>query len=331
MKNTLFAFLAFAISVGAHAQKKIKLEDNTNASNFYFNNGKVGIGISTPTARLDVKGYTKLVNPSGRTLIVEKDDDDSWLTFHDPGQYWYSTGIDRSNAGAFNINFGGELNSSQFVMDQNGNVGIGASTPAAKLDVKGATKLVNPSGRTLIVEKDDDDSWLTFHDPGQYWFSAGIDRSNAGAFNINFGGELNSSQFVMDQNGNVGIGTPNPGTWKLAVNGKIRAKEISVETGWADFVFDANYDLPTLLEVENHIKKNGHLKDIPSAKEVAENGIFLGKMNTKLLQKIEELTLYTIQQQKEIQNLKRKNEELKSLSQRLSEIERLLKPENRSK
>ena len=118
-------------------------------------------------------------------------------------------------------------------------------------------------------------------------------------------------------NGNVGIGTTNPDSWELAVNGKIRAKEIKVETGWSDFIFEDEYKLPTLQEVENHIKEKGHLKDIPSAKEVEKNGIFLGAMDAKLLQKIEELTLYTIAQQKEI-------ERLKLIEKRLSKIEKLL-------
>src|SRR5690606_14357225 len=96
-----------------------------------------------------------------------------------------------------------------------------------------------------------------------------------------------------------------PGTWKLAVNGNIRAKEIKVETGWSDFVFEEGYELPTLGEVAQHIKEKGHLKDIPSAKEVKENGIFLGEMDAKLLQKIEELTLYTIQQEKQLHNLEK--------------------------
>lgn len=120
--------------------------------------------------------------------------------------------------------------------------------------------------------------------------------------------------------GNVGIGTLNPGTWKLAVNGNVRAKEIKVETGWSDFVFFDNYNLPSLQDVENHINTYGHLKDIPSAKEVETNGIKLGEMNSKLLQKIEELTLYTIQQEKEIVQLKTQQ---KKLDKQSKEIERL--------
>jgi microcystin-dependent protein len=137
--------------------------------------------------------------------------------------------------------------------------------------------------------------------------------------------------------GSVGVGTDNPGEWKLAVNGKIRAKEIKVETGWSDFVFKNDYKLPTLKDVENYIKEKGHLKDIPSAKEVKKNGIFLGEMDSKLLQKIEELTLYTIQQQKEIigqkQTANKQEEEIKSLkamNSKLIELQkRLEKLENK--
>ncbi|WP_303316699.1 hypothetical protein Q4Q34_07800 [Flavivirga abyssicola] len=128
-----------------------------------------------------------------------------------------------------------------------------------------------------------------------------------------------STRYPIYFSNNVGIGTVNTGGWELAVNGKIRAKEIKVETGWADFVFENTYNLPTLKDVEQHIKEKGHLKDIPSAKEVAENGIFLGEMDSKLLQKIEELTLYTINQEKRIESLESKNETLILLVEKLLE------------
>lgn len=96
------------------------------------------------------------------------------------------------------------------------------------------------------------------------------------------------------ENGNVGIGTATPNA-KLAVNGKIRAHEIKVETAnWPDYVFAKEYQLPTLRETEKHIKEKGHLPGIPSAAEVKANGVNLGEMNEKLLQKIEELTLHLI-------------------------------------
>jgi hypothetical protein len=111
------------------------------------------------------------------------------------------------------------------------------------------------------------------------------------------------NDWLVINNGNIGVGTATP-TEKLSVNGKIRAKEIKVETGWADFVFAKAYKLPTLQAIESHIKEKGHLPGIPSAAEVEKNGVELGDMNKRLLQKIEELTLYLIEQKKEIDALK---------------------------
>ena len=131
----------------------------------------------------------------------------------------------------------------------------------------------------------------------------------------------------------MGIGTLTTGNHKLAIEGSIGAREIKVEAnGWSDFVFYEDYNLPTLTEVENHIKEKGHLKDIPSAKEVEKNGFFLGAMDAKLLQKIEELTLYTIDQQKEIEELKKQNSKIdkqqKEIEELKSLVQKLLKDKN---
>lgn len=183
-------------------------------------------------------------------------------------------------------------------------VGFNFASTAQTAHLNGQTKLVNPTSRTLLMERNNNDSWLTFHDPGDSWYSMGIDRSNSGALSINSGGTLNSAQFVMKSNGYVGLGKSDPQN-RLDVNGTVHSKEVKVDLlNWADFVFKDTYELPTIPEVEAHIKEKGHLKGIPSTKDVQENGIYLGEMNTKLLQKIEELMLYTIQQQKEIDLLK---------------------------
>ncbi len=117
--------------------------------------------------------------------------------------------------------------------------------------------------------------------------------------------------------GNVGIGTATP-TTKLAVNGNIRAKEIKVESDhWPDYVFKKNYNLPSLEEVEKHIKEKGHLPKIPSAKEVKINGIKLGEMNKALLEKIEELTLYTLEQQ---QLLNKQQIQIESLQKQVNTL-----------
>ena len=98
------------------------------------------------------------------------------------------------------------------------------------------------------------------------------------------------------------------------VEGTVRSKEVKVEASpWPDYVFDEAYDLKSLAETEQYIKENKHLPNLPSAEEVSENGIELGEMNAKLLEKIEELTLHQIEmmkliklQQREIENLKLK-------------------------
>lgn len=117
--------------------------------------------------------------------------------------------------------------------------------------------------------------------------------------------------FVVSNNGRVGIGGVSNPQNALEVNGTIRAKEIKVETGWADFVFAPDYQLPTLGEVEAHIKEHKHLPGIPTEAEVKKDGANLGEMNVKLLQKVEELTLYMIQQNKEIESLKKEVQQLR--------------------
>lgn len=106
---------------------------------------------------------------------------------------------------------------------------------------------------------------------------------------------------IKANNGFVGIGTANPDAL-LAVNGTIHTKEVKVDiTNWSDFVFENDYRLRTLEEMENYISENKHLPEIPEEEEVTKNGINLGEMNAKLLQKIEELTLYLIEQNKQNQ------------------------------
>lgn len=110
-------------------------------------------------------------------------------------------------------------------------------------------------------------------------------------------GTNNTANLTITSAGNVGIGTTST-TYKLAVSGTIRAKEIIVDTGWSDYVFDPAYRLAPLSEVETHIKETKHLPGIPSAQDVAEHGVSMGEMQSKLLAKVEELTLHLIAQEK---------------------------------
>lgn len=151
--------------------------------------------------------------------------------------------------------------------------------------------------------------FVVFHDiAGSLLFSP-IARTTA---NGNAGQTI-TNQAVIDNttlylgyNGNVGIGTDNPGNYKLAVEGTICARKVRVTEApfWSDFVFEADYKLMSLAEVEAYITQNGHLPGIPSASDVKQDGVDLVEMNALLLQKIEELTLYVIELEKKIDNNK---------------------------
>ena len=120
-----------------------------------------------------------------------------------------------------------------------------------------------------------------------------------------------SPYIVFKPDGKVGIGTKTPQSL-LAVNGTITSKEVVVTAdGWPDYVFASDYNLRSLNEVETYIEQNNHLPDVPSQKEVSEKGISLGNMDAKLLQKIEELTLYMIEMNKRMNLLEIENLELK--------------------
>jgi len=213
----------------------------------------------------------------------------------------------------------------------NGNVGIGTTNPNSRLDLGSG---YGTKGAKLLVYNDDTASELSGTKMGFYIDNFTSNNLNLvfpeainypGLFTItakNTSGTLLKPYFaIAGLTGNVGIGTIDPQN-KLDVNGTIHSKEVKVDmNGWPDYVFKKDYNLPTLIEVENHIKEKGHLENIPSEQEVLKNGIDLGEMNAKLLQKIEELTLYMIEQNKNIDSLmkenKIQNEEITNLKRRL--------------
>lgn len=124
--------------------------------------------------------------------------------------------------------------------------------------------------------------------------------------------------------GNLGIGKRNP-TEKLEVNGRIRAKEIKVEASpWPDFVFEDSYQLPSLTESEIFIKEKGHLPNIPTAQEVEQDGVALGRMNALLLQKIEELTLHLIEKDKAINILQEQVEKIEEIQLKVDLLQKAL-------
>lgn len=116
----------------------------------------------------------------------------------------------------------------------------------------------------------------------------------------------------IDQTGNVGVGTSSP-SHKLTVAGSVRATSFVADVNtYADFVFRPGYKLASLGEVEAAIKAKGHLPDIPSEAEVKRDGLDVARMQVKLLQKVEELTLYLLAHEKELQQLRAENQILRS-------------------
>jgi len=114
---------------------------------------------------------------------------------------------------------------------------------------------------------------------------------------------LDNAQLIMSMSreGHVGFGTAPDSIYRVQIAGDMRAEEIIVETGWADFVFEDAYDLRPLNEVEAFIRENGHLPDIPNGTTIESNGLSVGDMSMRFMQKIEELTLYTIDQEKRLE------------------------------
>jgi len=205
----------------------------------------------------------------------------------------------------------------RLTISHEGNVGIGVSYPSTKLEVSG---LANYATLTLANENfiafkrsDGKTVYGIGHTLGEFTIgsSANLGPTAGTPMHLATGGSyIKFSQGAQERmrvagNGNVGIGTTIPDE-KLTVKGTIHSEEVRVEVVGADFVFDTDYNLMPLAEIEAFVTQNHHLPEVPSAAEMQEDGLELGKMNILLLQKIEELTLHQIEQHKNIELLLQK-------------------------
>lgn len=267
------------------------------AQNTFPSSGNVGIGTISPGAKLDIyNGDVQLTEQSNiaRTITMQRSGSEigALSTFN--------TRLTLGAAPGYDAMIQNSSNAGLIVKDATGNVGIGITSPQNIMHVNGAS---DGYGYLRIT---DGTIGSTASDGVRIGYNSGSFRiQNYENSPISFFTNTSTEAVTIIANGNVGIGTTDPQGYKLAVNGNMIATSVKVKlhADWPDYVFHKNYSLKPLYEVEKYIKVNNHLPDIPSAYEIQVGGLDLGEMNAKLLKKIEELTLYIIDQNKRIEKL----------------------------
>ena len=208
------------------------------------------------------------------------------------------------------LNFQARHNSASWkdalVISSQGNVGFGNNNPIYPFHLKALANARSrfEYGTTTIDVVDYGAGTEDYSGSAGIWVNGSdaliMSGAGKGIRLVTYNGTTSTDRMRILPNGNVGINTKNP-TYTLSVNGTIGTKEVNVTTtGWADYVFKADYELMPLSDVEAFIMKNGHLPNVPTEKDVVENGVNLLEMNVKLLEKVEELTLYVIELEKKI-------------------------------
>ena len=288
----------------------IRLITNTDDSVIQMlGNGNVGIGNNSPTEKLDVSGNLVLRNitnatGAGSSIYFASYAPDS------PGariksSLEYASGVESRSSLILSSYWTKYMNEMTL---KDGKVGIGTENPQSNLHlmIPASSNLID--GMTIDVQS----------------FGTPANEKQSNFFKVrDIGASVTS--FIIKGDGSVGIGTDSP-AYKLHVNGngafngnllvnaKIEANEIKVtNTPTADFVFAKDYELPNLEKVEKYLLENNHLPEIASAKEMEKEGLNLGEFQIKLLQKIEELTLYQIDLNKRMKSLEQENKSLKKI------------------
>lgn len=313
---------------------RFKMESNGNVAigtmqnNFFVVKelGKIGIKTNDPSAAFDINGDIRIRQGAAENYILTSNSNGTgqWkelklllngnilslanhnssvdLSGFNQTLSLVDQSLQLSNGGGSialnNINYWGKSTNSVYY--NIGNVGIGTNNPTAHLEISNGSVLISGGLSSF----------------GGYSQSARlvVDAGGSTAHRLI---ELRNAQGVVfcvegTDGGQVGIGTTNP-QYMLDVRGTAHFCEVRVKTdNWCDFVFDDDYELPDLYELEIFIKQNKHLPGIPTEAEVIETGIDLGEMNKQLLEKVEELTLIIIEQNKAIED---QGERIKILEQ----------------
>ncbi len=287
-----------------------------NGANTFPSSGNVGIGTTSPEDLLHIKtGTHDNIFSLERTSSGNQNNHFEFIISANPGGASSLANGSLSiramdRAVDFSILPNPGLNHPLLVLKASGKLAVGHANPTMELDVLGQNILLhNTSGSGLHMRTDSSgnsfvnnmDGFVGNGTTANGFFA--ITGQTGLYFKTGSSGSSGTERMrIMDSTGYVGINTQTP-DYQLDVKGVIRAEEVIVETGWSDFVFEAGYELKPLHEVEEFIEVNGHLPDVPSAEEVEAEGVTLGESQAVLLQKIEELTLYIIEQEKRIQAL----------------------------
>lgn len=277
--------------------------------------GNLGIGSfggALPSAPLHLKGATFLMEPGANMPLQFTNGSlggsfEFWVKYDDsaPGGgsgsdaavSMKALGITKNGIESLKGNFGTLTASTVFAT-------TGLASPVANLTNVTCSSLTAISGFTLPSGAGNG-YLLTSNGTGNATWADPIATMPALGF-----WKQSANQSIYTEAPAVGIGTGAMGDYRLAVNGKIGCKEVKVEVAngiwaWPDYVFEPGYNLAQLSELETYIMANKHLPGIPKQAEVEERGVNVGEMQAQLLKKVEELTLYIIAQQKEIDKLKK--------------------------
>jgi hypothetical protein len=295
--------------------------------------GNVGIGTLSPKTKLDIAGTVRGNGISGSLNILTDNgtlemgpQDGTYTRFVTNKSYYLFDKTMFSLTGKYgaldqDLCFYTTWNRRMVINNSTGNVGIGVpigTNPSQALTLKGGMS-ISPSavtpietclGSLMITKPATAAQFINLSRVGNTPWSIGT-VYGTNDFGIGQGttsdAGFNNPYFRITSTGTVGIKTLNPNSaYALDVNGIICANEVKVTLDhFADFVFDSKYNLPKLNDVHRYIKANGHLPEIPSADEVKKNGMNVADMQVMLLKKIEELTLYAIEQQKRIEALEK--------------------------
>lgn len=295
----------------------------------------IGIGTTTPhaSAQLDITSSSRGFLPprmttTQRNAIVSPA---TGLTIYQTdgtsGLYYYNGAAWQQLSTGSATNYWSAFGSVIYNNNSGGNVTIGGGlTSLAKFTVLGDIAIYDPQSILIFRNSTTSGNYsqIRFQEPfgtSQFSITHASDR-----LRLTNGTLISTSPaFAIDTNGNVGIGTVNPTAkfhvqstvmigsgspatgYSLSVNGRIISEEVRVvlygTADWPDYVFENGYNLKPLPELEKFISRQKHLPGIPAAGQVKKEGFDLGDMNRRLLEKIEELTLYIIQQDKKINTL----------------------------